>query len=200
MSFDKPSAATIIVGSILFLVAAFSPISRIFGIQDAAQKLDIISAAPNQWMIAQGLFALGSIVTVAGIGVLAYRLAGQSFSIYLNLSVVVMAIGALLWTWHVYLRAFDPARFTAGEIPMWLFALYSLLTMVGLALIGIALLHMALPSWVGWLAIGAPALFLVLALVLGDMPPLVYYVVTLVIGTVLYRASLVGAGAMAPIG
>jgi hypothetical protein len=191
---DKAGAVIIIVGSVLFIAAAFSPISRIFGMPDAGERLAAISAAPSQWLLAQILFGLGAIVTVVGIGVLAFRLTGQHYTVYLITSTVLMAVGAILWSWHVYLRAADPALFTAGGIPLWLFAGYSLLTMAGLALLGIALLQMALPSWVGWLPIVSAALFLVLALVFGDMPPFVYYLITLIIGVMLYRAAVSGAG------
>jgi hypothetical protein len=198
--FDKASAVTIVVGSVLFLVAAFSPISRIFAMPDAAERLAIITGAPGQWVLAQLLFAIGSIVTVVGIGLLAVRSAGQDFTIYVTTSAVVMAVGALLWCWHVYLRAVEPARFTAGEIPVWLFAAYSVLTMAGLALLGTALLQTTLPTWVGRLSIGSAALFLVLALVFGDMPPFVYYVITLIIGVLLYRAASSGINAVPAVG
>lgn len=197
---DRASALTIILGSILFLAAAFSPISRIFGMPDAAQRLEVIAAAPVQWRLAQALFALGSIVTVVGIGLLALRMADRGFSIYLTTSTVVMAVGAVLWSWHVYVRAVDPAMFTAGDIPLWLFAGYSLLTMLGLVLLGTALLHAGLAPWVGWLAIGSAALFLVLAVIFGDMPPFVYYLITLTIGVVLYRAAASGVSAAAALG
>jgi hypothetical protein len=199
-TFDRVSAITIIAGSVLFLVAAFSPVSRIFAMPDAAVRLEIIAGAPNQWLLAQLLFALGSIVTAVGIGLVAVRFSGQGFTIYLTTSAAVMAVGALLWCWHVYMRAVEPARFVAGEIPLWLFAAYSLLTMAGLALLGTALLQTTLATWVGWLPIGSAALFLILALVFGDMPPLVYYLITLIVGVVLYRAAASVASAVAAIG
>jgi hypothetical protein len=188
-SADRATALTIVVGSLLFLAAAFSPISRVFGIRDATQRLDIILGAPNQWAAAQLLFALGSLVTVVGIGMLAYRMSGHGVAVYLRISAAVMGIGALLWTWHVFVRAMEPALFTAGQIPVALFAGYSLLTIVGLALLGIALLQAGFQPWIAWLAMGSAALFLVLGLAFGDLPPLVYYLVTLTIGIVLFRAA-----------
>jgi hypothetical protein len=186
---DRATALTIVVGSILFLAAAFAPISRVFAVRDSAQKLEMILGAPNQWVVAQLLFALGSLVTVVGVGMLAYRMSGHGVAIYLRISAAVMGIGALLWTWHVFVRAVEPALFTAGQIPVALFAGYSLLTIVGLALLGVALLQAGYQPWVAWLAMGSAALFLVLGLAFGDMPPLVYYLVTLTIGIVLFRAA-----------
>jgi hypothetical protein len=197
VSLDKASAIAIMAGSVLFLVAAFSPISRIFGIRDGAEKLAIITAAPHQWAAAQLLFGLGALVTVVGVGLLAYRLAGQGPSLHLYASVALMTIGALLWSWHLYLRTVDPAVFTAGGVPAWLFIGYSILTILGLALIGTALLQTGLAPWVGWLAIGSAAAFLVLGLVFGDLPPLLYYLVTLTVGTMLYRAASAGIALIA---
>jgi xanthine/uracil permease len=103
-----------------------------------------------------------------------------------------MGGGALLWCWRVWLRAVDPPMWTAREIPLWLFGGYSLLTIAGLALIGTALRRSRIDAWVGRLAIGAAALFLVLGILFGDMPPFVYYLVTLTIGLKLLRSSTDG--------
>jgi hypothetical protein len=192
MSPVRASAVTIIIGSVLFMTAALSPISRVFGTPDPARKLEIITAAPNQWAVAQLLFALGAVVTVVGVGMLALRTSGQAFSPWLHGAVVLMGVGALLWSQHVWQRAADPAAFTRGDIAVWWFAVYSLLTLAGLAMIGAALLQTDLPAWLGRLAIGSAAAFLVLGLVFGDMPPFVYYIITLTIGIVLYRASEIG--------
>lgn len=189
MTFDRTDAIVIIVGSVLFMAAAFSPISRVFAIPDPVEKLAIIQDAATQWTVAQALFALGALVTAAGIGMLAYRAAGDGPSFLLAAATAVMALGAVLWSWHVYGRAVDPAAFASGELAAWPFALYSLLTMAGLVLIGMALLQTQMAPWVGWLSIGAAALFLVLGVIFRDMPPFVYYVVTLTAGIMLFRAA-----------
>jgi hypothetical protein len=177
----------IIIGSVFFLIAAFSPVSRIFGLPSADRKLEIILSAQNQWMVAQVFFALGALVTAAGIGIIAYHFRGQSFSALMNTAVVILAIGALLWTWHVYLRAIDPQLFVPKGIPVWYFAAYTLLTQIGLAFFGVALLRTELQNWVGWMMIGSMGLFFLLTLIFRDMPPFVYYVVTLIMAYMTYR-------------
>jgi hypothetical protein len=199
VDFDRTSAAVIVIGSALFLAAAFSPISRVFGIRDSAERLEVISSAPNQWLFAQALFALGAVVTAVGVALLAIALAGESFAGRLHASAALMGIGSLLWTIHVYMRAVDPARFTAGGIPLWLYAGYALATIVALTLLGLALLQTVLPPWVGWLNVGGAALFLLLALVFGDLPPLLFYLVTLTVGIVVYRAATATAAVIHPI-
>ena len=54
----------IIVGSALFLCAAFAPISfRVFPEKSATRKLKVIRASPIAWSVTQILFGLGALVT-----------------------------------------------------------------------------------------------------------------------------------------
>jgi len=185
----KLGSVIIMIGSVLFFIAAFSPISRIFGIPSPDRKLEIILSAPNQWMAAQVFFALGALVTAAGVAFIAYYFRNHHISSLLNICVLMLFIGAFLWTWHVYLRAIDPELFVQRGIPVWYFAAYTFLTQVGLVLFGIALLRTELQSWVGWMMIGSMGFFFVLTIIFRDMPPFVYYIVTLITGVMLYRAG-----------
>jgi len=185
----KVSAIVILIGSVLFLIAAFSPISRIFGIASAQARLQVISASPTAWAVAQVLFAIGAIV--AGIGVLlaAIALPGRPSSSLVYVAAVLLLVGAAAWSWHVYLRAADPQAFTDGTLPAWHFILYNVLTLAALAIIGFALLRMGFPAWSGWLLIAGSILLFVLYVILKDMPPLVYYILGLVLGVVLFRGG-----------
>ena len=60
-----------------------------------------------------------------------------------------------------------------------------MLTEIGLAILGYALLSSVLPSWIGWMLIGSMVLLLVLTLIYRDMPPLMFYLVTLIAGIAL---------------
>lgn len=68
INLQKICAITILVGSVFFLIAAFSPVSRVFGEPLAENKLDIIMRSLNQWKVTQFLFVSGAIVTGIGIG------------------------------------------------------------------------------------------------------------------------------------
>jgi hypothetical protein len=184
----KLSAVILIFGSVLFMIAAFSPISRIFGISSAEKKLEIILSSPNQWFIAQVFFALGAIVTVVGVGMIAHFFKTHSFSVFLSTSLMVLLAGAFLWIWHVYLRAVDPRLFVEGGISVWYFALYTFLTQIGLVLFGIALLRMEIPGWVGWMVIGSMGIFFLLTIIFRDMPPFVYYIITMIAGIKLFSS------------
>jgi hypothetical protein len=199
MGANRSGPVTLIVGSILFLAAAFSPISRVFSIRDPGARLDIIAAAPTQWLVAQALFAAGALVAAAGIALVAYRLRHQPVAGGLAATAALMGTGALLWSWHVYLRAADPARFVAGDVPVWLFAGYSLLTIAGLAVLGKTLLRTRLPRWLGRLCIGSAGLFLVMGILFQDLPPFVYYLVTLAVGVAVLRTTPAPDAAVVPI-
>lgn len=194
---QKVAALIVVAGSVLFLAAAFSPISRVYAEPDAARRLEIILAGPNQWLISHLLFGLGAAVTAAGIGWLASALSGRPSAVWLYACAALLLIGAVLWGWHLYLRVADPEAFATRTMPAWHFFAYTFLTQAALVLFGVGLLRTALPPWVGWLAIGSMALFFVLTIITGDMPPFVYYLVTLTAGVMLYRAAGEMAAAVA---
>lgn len=187
MSILKVGAVVIMIGSLLFMMAALSPISRIFGLPSPEERWKIISKSSNAWVISQVLFAAGSVITPVGIILVAAGLHGRPGVAWIYIAIVFLCIGALAWSWHVYSRAQHPKAFVDGALPGWYSALYSLLTMAALALVGISLLIMGFPAWLPWLLIGGSSLLLVLYLVFRDMPPVVYYILWMILGVILYR-------------
>lgn len=185
---QRLSAIVIILGAILFMIAAVLPVSlRVFPEPSPIRRLESIQAAPTAWSVAQFLFALGATLTVLGIALLARQFRDQPNVWPLQASVGILLAGLLPWMWHLYARAVDPPAFAAGSLPVWPLALYFLLTEAGLALYGVALLHSGIPQWVGWVVIGSMALFFVLTLIYRDMVPAVYYLITLLTAVLLYR-------------
>jgi hypothetical protein len=180
------SAVLMIVGSVLFVVGANLPISsRVFPEPSAVKRLESITDAPGEWLVAQVLFALGAIVTVIGIALLAYHVRDQTFAVLMWASTVVLALGAVLWVWEVVSRAADPAAFAEGSMLARPQFLSFVLTEAGLAIFGVALLYSTFPAWAAWVVVVSMVLMLILTLVLGDTVPLFLYVVTLLVGVVL---------------
>ena len=93
ISVQKMSALVIILGSVLFLIAAFSPISGVFAEPSPAGKLEIIMASPNAWSVAQIFFALGAMITVIGIALIGDRFRTQSVAWFIHASVAVLCLG-----------------------------------------------------------------------------------------------------------
>ncbi len=187
MSIQKLSGVVLLAGSLLFLTAAFSPVARVFSTPAADKKLEIIRTSGNAWAVEQVLFALGSIVTAIGVGLAASSLRTQPSSYLLSLSAIVLAAGALPWSRSVYLRAIDPGAFVAGSLPAWHFATYTLLTQAALIILGVAVLRLQFHNWVGWLLIGGATLCCLLYVVFKDMPPFVYYLLTLAAAIEIFR-------------
>jgi len=185
---QRVSAIVIILGAVIFMIAAALPVSfRVFPEPSPTRKLQSIEASPTTWSVAQVLFALGATLTVVGIALLAHHFRDRSIAWILQASVGILLPGVLLWMWHLYGRAVDPAAFAAGSLPVWPLAVYFVSTEAGLALYGVALLRTGLPAWVGWMVIGSMALLFVMTLFYRDMVPAVYYLVTLLTAVMLYR-------------
>ena len=184
---QRVDALLMVLGSIIFLVGALSPISlKVFSTPDAGKRLATIRAGRRAWRIDQVWYALGPIVTALGIGLVAYRFRSSPATLPAYMSFATMAIAAVPWTWTVYRRAVDPEAFTEGSLPAWPFAAYTVLTQVGLAALGTVLLRTAVPTWVSWMLIAASATLFALYLARRDMPPFIYYVLTLIAGVMLY--------------
>ena len=167
-------------GSILFLIAAFMPISKVYVETDAATRLQLIIDSRLQWNISQALFGLGALITAWGIGFVQYNLYSTP---RLNLgwtSATAFALGAILWSIHVYLRMTAPEGWINGEFLYigHLFVIYSILTQLGLVLLGLKILNSDFSPWVGWMFAVGGGLFFLLMIVFKDMPPFVYYVLT----------------------
>ena len=184
---ERVSGILIIVGSALFLCAANAPISvRVFAPgRSASHKLDAIRGSPTAWSVTQIMFGLGASITVIGIGVLAYGLGRQPPVWLIWTSVALLTIARVLWLWHLYGRTVDPDAFAEGRWPRWPLLAYFMLTEAGLAIVGYALLRGDLAMWIGWMPIGSMVLLFVLTLIFRDMPPLMFYTVTLILGIAL---------------
>jgi hypothetical protein len=90
----------------------------------------------------------------------------------------------LPWAWSLYLRGTRIREFAFGTLPGWPFATYVLLTIGGLALLGIGLLNGGFPAWLGWFTLGADLVFLTGYLRFEDIPPFVFYLLLLLVGLV----------------
>ena len=186
---QKSTTIILGLGSLMFLVAAFLPVSRVFAEPDAGKKLAIILEMRRMWTIGQVLFGLGAMVTVLGLGLLSYGFRDIPAVRWAYLGTGVMFIGSLLWCWHLWERTIDPEAFANGLYARYLFTLYSLFTQLGLVLVGILLLKSCLADWVGWMFIIATGVIFVVMVIFKDMPPFVYYVLTLIASVVLFTST-----------
>lgn len=188
MSNQQVAGLLVGLGSVSFLVAAFLPISRVYATAGAQSKLELIRGSLETWKASQLLFALGAIATAGGIGWAILIGDGTWPNAYLAAPGVLLGIGAGLWSRHTYLRAVDPESFVSGTQPGWQFPAYTLLTIAGVAVAGLAFLQTG-PSWLGLTLIIGSALFLVAYAVFRDLPPFVHYVLVIALAVELIRTG-----------
>lgn len=188
-SFQRSVSILLGFGSLLFLVAAFLPYSKAFVEPVAEKKLEIILGMKNMWIFGHILFGLGSIITVVALGIQSYGLKEIAYSMWSHLGVILLSLGAVLWCWTVIDRIINPEDFAYGRNTPYLFPAYSLLTQVGLAFIGIMLLKASVANWIAWMFIVGSAVLFLLMVIFKDMPPFVYYVLTIVAAVALYFES-----------
>lgn len=182
---EEMIGSILMIGSLAFLTAAFMPVSRVFGVRDKEQKLAIIQAERSGWTFSQSLFALGAAITWLGLGLLAIRILYANGSVIPLVSTAVAGVGLIFWLWHVYLRAAKPEDFVNNLLPGWHFLLYGFFTLLGLIGISLGMPALKFPVWLPVANISSAVLFTLLFLIFKDLPPALFYLVTLVNGIAL---------------
>ena len=178
---NKLPAIVIAIGSILFLIAAFMPITTVFVIERDVAR---VQSRLGEWNASLTLFGLGGLATAVGLGLLTLQLRGATnaaASGYLGFA--AMALGAVCWSVIIYLRYSLPLETVFKEPTFgWWFIAYTLLTQAALIAYGFALFRAGYPRWLGLGTIGLAAASFSAYLVFKDMPPFAHYVITFVIG------------------
>ncbi|MCW5874142.1 MAG: hypothetical protein KIS88_05800 [Anaerolineales bacterium] len=188
MTYSK-IAWIMLIGSSLFLLAAFNPSAMAFAARTPETKLDILNKLPRLWVVSQFGFGFGAILPAIGYLLLARGPYGANtpFPGILTAVSIGMLIGAGLWGINLVQRASDFEGFARGAHANWPFVVYTVLTLVGLAVWGYAYLQGNMPAWIGWGTLGPAVALFVLFIVFKDMPPFVYYLVNLELIWVLFK-------------
>lgn len=114
MSTERVAATFLPVGSALFIIAAFMPVSQVYVAPSPAAKLQIIYSAPTAWIASQVLFGLGASIAAIGLGFVAYHLRGTPGAVWAYIGLAAVILGAVFWEGDVYLRTIDPEGFAKG--------------------------------------------------------------------------------------
>lgn len=184
MTTDRTAGILLVVGSVVFGVGAAIGVPGVFTQPDPQTRLRMLTERLGSWRVAQPLYGLGPMIAAAGVGWLAADAPDQATRAMFAAACLALVIGALAWGWSLYLRGTRIREFAFGTLPGWPFATYVLLTIGGLALLGIGLLAGGLPAWLGWLTLAADILFLTGYLRYRDIPPFVFYLLLLLVGAV----------------
>lgn len=171
----KFDAIIIGIGSILFLISAFLPISRVYALPTPEKKLALINQSRKAWQISHLLFFIGALLVSIGVVVFAFLNKSQSSTIALYFAAGLVLLGLAGWSWHLYLRNLDPIAFVKGVLPAWHFQVYTVLTLAAFLLIGIAISGLGFPFWGSWVIMIGATLFFVLFIIFKDLPPFTLY-------------------------
>ena len=180
---SSAAGVVMVAGSVMLLVGAAVAVPRVFTEPDREKRERMLQESLHLWRLGQPSYALGALAAGLGVGLLAADSEGGGRS-WLAVSCGLLVLGALAWSWSVYLRAVHPRDFALGAPPGWSFTAYVGLTVSGLFLLGVGILLGDWPDWLAWLTLAAAALFLVAYLRYRDIPPFVFYLLLLVIGVV----------------
>lgn len=192
----RPYAApgAVIAGSgLLFQVGAFQPVSAVYVRTDHEDRLSILRAHPVQWPVQQVLFATAAAALPVGVGMLAGRLGGRARG-WAGLSAGMLAAGAVAWMPDLAHRVTDPHSFASrptgregGEqLP---FRLFTLLSLGGLAALGMSVRSAGLARWLARVDLAAAAGLGAAYAATGDLPPFAWYAVATVDGVYLSRLT-----------
>lgn len=174
----------LVTGSGVFLVGAAVAVPRVFTEPDPQVRLAMLQERRAAWQAGQPLYALGPLLVGLGVAVAAHD-AGGTGALLLAVSAGLLLAGALAWTVDVALRARRIEDFVLGRLPAWPFPVYVVATCAGLGLLGAGLLREGVTAYLGWAVLVLSGVFLVAFLVARDIPPFVFYVLTLAVGLVL---------------
>lgn len=177
------------IGSILFLVSAFLPISKVYALPTPEKKLALINRSRKAWRFSNTLFFIGEFLMVIGVVVFAFSNKEKSYSFALYSAVALLVIGLAFWSWHLYLRNLDPLAFVKGVLPVWHFKLYTIFTLAAFFLLGIAISGLGFPIWGSWVMMIGSTLFFVLFFIFKDLPPFALYLLGLFLSFLLFRAA-----------
>ena len=179
------TALLLLLGPVLIATGFGIFPSQIYTEKNHLVKLNLLASKPQRWILSQWVVIFGSSTTVAGSIFLIPLFRESQNALLVRLGVVGFALGHVFWIWQLILRIVQPKLFANDGLPGWLFKSYSILVLLALASFGIAF-------WLqgNYIVLGAGILYgalLVLGLFLksNNMPPIVYYTMTLTIGLAL---------------
>jgi len=185
MDVVQMTASLLILGTLLTYTGfgAFPP--RIYTEKNTQEKLGLLAAQPRRWILSQSFVILGAIAAMAGSIDLVLFFRGGPGALPAGIAAVGFVGGHFFWIWHLRLRIVQPHKFAKNELPGWLFRTYSILTLLAMAGYGVAFWLQGIHQVLGGGILLGALLVLGLFLKFKNMPPFIYYAMTLAIGVAL---------------
>ena len=190
----------LVVGSVAFIVGASNP--ALFQVWSAPQatQLRLIHDVATAWAITNVLFLVATVLTAAGLWFVPDSVGSGGMTIA-RAATVAYLLGATAWIASLVFRlevtpeaassfvggvAVDPAYVIIERWSGGLFSTFTYLAGGSLVALGVAIiLGGAISAFAGWFAVVIGAVIIVAYAVVGDMPPVVSYLPTGLLGIVL---------------
>ena len=187
---QKYAGIAMILGAVLFVIGAFNPAIRaVFDAATETEALLGLEANALGWDVGNLLLGLGGLLSTSGFVLLALQVRGQTESGRVRnaatSSIILVSIGAVLWALISYDRIVaSPQVIITGPAlgERWIFPLYSILTLMGLILLGIGLLKSEYPRWMAWFTTGFHLYLFILGLITWDATPFYWYAAMALVG------------------
>jgi hypothetical protein len=160
------AAVLLVGGCVSFWAGAFTPPWRWWFPIPVRDYLELVAANQGTWLWIAASFALGVLMTLAGLVVLGTVLRAAGDRVWSELGQTAFLFGSVLWLASIAFRAtatISAAKETAasGVVPQWfepmrawagaIFAIYMVLAYLAIAAYGKALLATGLsPRWLAW--------------------------------------------------
>lgn len=186
------SAILLILGFVCVLAASFIGPPKLYQEPSIDQQLQLIADHTRAWAASNALFALGGLVTAAGLVLFSAQQWQDGSKLLLAIGAVAYLIGAAGYAFFLYQRTVDPASLFGDYSfsPLTAVLLGSLV--IGLLLYGVAFWQAGYPAWLsivtiaGMVLIGVAALFSP-AQFFKFFPPQALFLFTFVAGIVMWR-------------
>jgi hypothetical protein len=183
----KTFSLLMILGSLVFLSASFSPTSQVYMEPSPAVRLALIQEARTLWNTVQFFYSAGALLSaLAAIGIV-FSLPRRRLPFLLT--TLGLLGGAFFFSLYAIFRLTNPETWVLISPPHPLFLAYTLFTQAGLLVFGAVLLQAKITPRLGWVLVGSSILLFILTLIFRDMPPLAYYLLLLAAGIGLFRRS-----------
>jgi hypothetical protein len=189
------SGIVLIIGVICFFVGVALPVvSDVFQTSDKTLQLQYIEANPDQWELGNLLVGIGGIITALGILLFSFALQqtdSDSRVIAMSyVAAIAAGLASALLMWICYKRSTLPPAEVADNLNInsWAYPVYAVFTALGILLVGFIIMRLY-SKIAGGLVIVVDGILLLILIATGDLPPVAYYVLTLIIGITLLIAK-----------
>lgn len=179
------SAVLLILGTLLTYTGFGIFPWRIYTERDTEQRLNLLAEWPQRWKLAQSFVVLGAMTSMAGSVFLVPLFSGSPGFMLAAIAAAGFVVGHVFWIWQLGLRIAQPQKFGRGELPAFLFFTYAILTLLALACFGAAFWLQGTHQVLGIGVVVSALVVLGLFLKFKDMPPFIFYAISLTIGLAL---------------